>query len=314
MAEKLTCVYVTDKGFLPCTCFSIVSLLATASIPLDVRVIYADQDDEALARARDYLAAANVTVSFATLPANAFDALARPKSLPLATYGRLLMHKVLPAGLRRVLYIDGDTLVDIDVAPLRDLNLGGMTVGAVVDIGRILVGRRLEAQQRLDLGPDGDYFNAGVLLIDWPAWCAQGIGELTLDLLATTPERFVQADQCALNFACRGRWKMLDVQWNYQPANVLYQDRERALFHFLGGRKPWIASENRHPARFIARYQRLLANSPWSDQAATTLQPLWLKDGVRLARKALPRYWSKMALYERTIERISDLTAQQEAA
>lgn len=302
----LTCVYVTDRGFLACTCFSIISLAARASVPLDIHVLYADSDVDARVEAEHYLAGQGIAVRFTTLAEEAFAGLRRPTSLPLATYGRLLMDAALPISPERVLYLDGDTLVDIDVAPLRDLPLGDDVLGAVLDIGRVLIGRREEAQRRLDLGPDGDYFNAGVLLIDWAAWRAGRIGETTLEALARTPGRFTQNDQCALNYVCRGRWRLLDPIWNYQPANVVHDDRPEALFHFLGGRKPWAPRQNRHPARFVQRYRALIAGSPWAGKMARPGLPLPGLDALRLAKQAVStRTWTQRSLYRRTMARIA---------
>lgn len=304
MSPRLTCVYVTDRGFLPCTCFSILSLVAASSIPLDVHLLYADTDEDALHAALGYLSAHGVTISVARIAGGALASLPRPKALPLATYGRLVMDKLLPDDLERVLYIDGDTLVDIDVAPLATLPLGNAILGAVVDIGRVLIGRREEAQRRLNLGPDGDYFNAGILLIDWQRWRAENVGERTLAALAETPELFVQADQCALNYVCRGRWAKLDLVWNYQPPCVVYEDRPSAIFHFLGGKKPWDGTRNRHPIRFQRRFQELLAASPWAGRYPRANLPYWLKAGLRLAAvKFSTRTWGSRALYRRTAAR-----------
>lgn len=304
MRPQLTCVYVTDREFLPCTCFSIVSLVASASVHLDVRILYADDDDSVLQAALAYLSGKGITPLVTRIEQDGLSYLPRPKTLPLATYGRLMMHQVLPADLDRVLYLDGDTLVDIDVAPLATLPLGDALLGAVLDIGRILIGRRDEAQRRLDLGADGDYFNAGVLLIDWQRWRTFEVGTRTLAAITQSPERFVQADQCALNYICRGRWAKLDLVWNYQPACVIYDDRPRAIFHFLGRSKPWDGSRNRHPIRFTRRYQDLLEGSPWANHYPAVTLPYWVKTALRLAAlKFSTRTWASLARYKQTAAR-----------
>ncbi len=311
MSVPLTCVYVTDRGFLPCTCFSIASLVAAASVPLDVRLLYADTDEDALEAALGYLHGIGIWPTVSRIAEADLAGLPRPKALPLATYGRLVMHKLLPAGLDRVLYIDGDTLVDLDVAPLAALPLDGAVLGAVVDVGRILIGRREEAQRRLDLGGEGDYFNAGLLLIDWRAWREADVGPRTLAALVDTPERFVQADQCALNYVCRRRWAKLDLVWNFQPACVIYEDRSAAIFHFLGGSKPWDGRRNRHPIRFQRRYQDMLAASPWGTRYPRATLPYGLKALLRLAAvKLSTRTWGSLALYRRAAARNAEDAAK----
>ncbi len=299
MSDRLTCAYVTDRGFLPVTCFSIVALAAKSSIDLEIFVVTSDIGAADLEEARAYLASRGISVTFVAVAEADFEGLPRPQSLPRATYGRLLMHKLLPPDRDRVLYLDGDTLVDIDVAPLRTIPLHDAVVGAVIDVGRILVGRREEARSRLDLGPRGDYFNAGVLVIDWSKWRLEQIGERCLAALLETPGRFTQKDQCALNYVCRGRWRPLDLQWNYQPASVVHADRERALFHFLGGRKPWRTGHQRHPMRFVQRYREFYAASPWAAEFRDAQVPYRVKDWVRQGKRLLsPRYWRNRSAYQ----------------
>ena len=292
MSNSLTCAYVTDRGFLACTCFSIATLVENASIPLQIFLVHTGINEADLEAAKGYLARIGADVTFVAIPEGELDGLPIPYSLPKATYGRLLMDRLLPSSSHRVLYLDGDTLVDIDVAPLAGFDLSGATVGAVLDVGRVLIGRHEEARSRLQLGPDGDYFNAGVLLIDWGKWQADKIGETSLSVLAETPERFTQKDQCALNFVCRRAWRPLDFRWNFQPACVIHDDREAALFHFLGGRKPWRSDHIRHPMRFVRRYEQLYRGSPWEGDFRAPLLPDAVSDGLRVTKRAMsPRYW-----------------------
>lgn len=294
----LACVYATDRGFLAVTCFSIASLAANASAPVTITVLSAGLSDSDVEAARAWLGARGVTVSFVAVPADAFEGLPRPKALPLSTYGRLVMDRLLPADLERVLYVDGDTLVDIDVAPLATLDLKGKTVGAVLDIGRVLVGRREEARARLGLGADGDYFNAGVMLIDWTRWRAEQVGGRCLEALAATPQRFTQADQCALNMVLAGRWTALPWQWNLQPAAMQYDDRARAIRHFLGGRKPWRGDALRHPMRYVRRYAELFAGSPWAGSVPAPRLPYPVLEAARTVKDLVtPRTWRNRGRY-----------------
>jgi len=300
LTPGLTCLYATDAGFLPMTCFSVRSLVARASIPLTVTVLTAGLSAEALTPARRYLD--GLPVTFVPIPCDAFDALPRPPHLPLVTYGRLLLDRLLPGSHDRVLYLDGDTLVEQDVAQLAATPLHGATLGAVLDFGRVMIGRDAEARSRLDLGPGGDYFNAGVLLIDWAAWRERAVGENCLSVLQTEPDRFVQRDQCALNYVCRGHWEKLDVRWNYQPVNMLYAEQSEAIFHFLGGRKPWQPGHRRHAARFVNSYADLFASSPWAASGAGPVGPLGatLRD---VAARIVPRYWLQRETYHRVLSR-----------
>lgn len=311
MSENHTCVYVTDRGFLACSCFSALTLHENATAALDIIILCIDVSGADIVEAREYLEDNGVRATFQSVPSTQFDGLPRPQSLPTATYGRLMMHKYLSQDLERVLYIDGDTLVDIDVAPLFGMPLEGNVIGAVLDMGRVLIGRREEAQERLDLGPSGDYFNAGVMLIDWHRWSDEQIGETCIKALLTEPERFTQKDQCALNFACAGKWKPLELKWNFQPACIVHDDRQNALIHFLGGRKPWRTDHLRHPMRFVTRYEQLYRDSPWAEEFRPTVLPYPVKDAARNFKKfATPRYWKNAPRYRSQAARYAKLVGK----
>lgn len=296
--SPLACIYATDRGFLPVTCFSIASLAANASRPVTIIVLTAAIPDADIEEARAWLGARGVAASFVAIPADAFDGLPRPKTLPLASYGRLLMEQLLPTMPHRLLYVDGDTLVDIDVTELAAVDLTGATIGAVLDIGRVLVGRREEARARLGLGPAGEYFNSGVLLIDGSRWRRDRIGARCLEALRSEPDRFVQGDQCALNMVLAGRWKSLPWRWNLQPAAMQFDDRARAIRHFLGGRKPWRGDGVRHSARYVQRYAELFAQSPWAGSAPAPRWPYPVLEAVRVAKDlATPRTWRNRGRY-----------------
>lgn len=281
------CVYVTDRAYLPVTCFSIASLAAKLSAEVPIHLLHVGVDQRDADTARRFLEAAGVGAHVAPLAPEALAGLPPAGTLPMASYGRLLIDRILPASYRRVLYLDGDTLIDRDVTALASVPLDGKAVGAVVDIGRLLAGRVEEARRRLELGPDGAYFNSGVLLIDRERWRRKAIGEACLRVLAETPERFTQKDQCALNFVCRGDWARLDVGWNLQPAAMLFAPREGAVYHFLGGNKPWRTGHLRYPMSVVERYERLFAASPWANEFRPPRLPYAVLDGLRAMKLAI---------------------------
>jgi lipopolysaccharide biosynthesis glycosyltransferase len=174
------------------------------------------------------------------------------------TYARLLIPRAFPESVSRVLYVDCDLLVLDDLAPLWCTDLQGAVVGAVLD--------GLDAQIKANkpgletLPRVREYFNAGVLLIDLDRWRAERIAENALDYLIRHPQsRF--SDQDALNVACDGRWRRLDVRWNFQ--GHLYQrigdiapNELPGIVHFIDSAKPWIPSSLSANAEFYDEFRR----------------------------------------------------------
>lgn len=84
---------------------------------------------------------------------------------------RLLVDKLLPEDIDRILYLDGDTLVLGSLESLWKLDMGNCSIGmgpeSTVDAGR---------REFLGLGKQM-YCNAGVLLINLEKWRERKLGE-----------------------------------------------------------------------------------------------------------------------------------------
>lgn len=179
-----------------------------------------------------------------------------------ATMGRLLIPRKLSG---RVLYIDGDTIINGDVSPLFDLDMKHMPIGAVRDLGKIRIAARGDrgnpkiqdeaAYCKNLLGKEavGDYVNAGVLLLDTD-------GIRSNPKLHSSMEDIRQAstyplgDQDHLNRVFCDRILYLNPAWN---ASWGRSSRQRSLarkiggnagetlalapviIHFHGPKKPW---------------------------------------------------------------------------
>ncbi len=199
----------------------------------------------------------------------------------LVSYYRILIPRLLPGDVRRVIYLDADLLVRADLSRLWDHDLAGHLCLAAqdcaapyLDAAAVLANfdrceqflgspRPIPNFRELGLSPQAAYFNAGVLLIDLEAWRA---GDLSTRLLACLDEHKQHIrwwDQYALNVVLAGRWGALDARWNqgsqvyrYPTANRSPYDQETYeqlredpyIVHFTTRYKPWVPS-CRHPFR-----------------------------------------------------------------
>jgi lipopolysaccharide biosynthesis glycosyltransferase len=167
------------------------------------------------------------------------------------TYARLLLSSLFPESEGKVLYLDADILVIGSLAPLWETDLDGAAVAAVVDTDSIDHSARLDSSRARQVGPAftgtaltlGEYFNAGVLLIDLARWREEHVSEKALQFMAGNPETPL-ADQDALNFACAGRWKKLEARWNCQNHDPkgyaqMAPEQRPTIVHFAGKWKPW---------------------------------------------------------------------------
>jgi lipopolysaccharide biosynthesis glycosyltransferase len=186
--------------------------------------------------------------------------------LATPTYFRLLCAELLPAGIDRVLYLDGDVIVRSALDVLYATDLRANVVGAVAD--SFLVDGTWRARLGALVGASlPDYFNSGVMLIDVARYRAAGIGSAALALLDRFHGDFSYADQDAANVVLAGRWQALPPRWNVQTywysldfafrAAALPAEARReivlaignpAIVHYTTSSKPW-QFMNTHPLK-----------------------------------------------------------------
>jgi len=177
-----------------------------------------------------------------------------------AVYYRLYFPLLVPAFVKRLLYLDTDTLVLNNLTELYDTNLENYPVGAVYD-------NWVKTAPYLGINQEGQYFNSGVLLIDVEKWKAQHISERSFTFLRDNPEKIHYVDQDALNAVLQNNWKRLDEKYNLMYSYIsegLSKDElkkyvaDKVILHFTLQR-PWnLLCRN----RFRSLYFFYLKNSP----------------------------------------------------
>lgn len=149
------------------------------------------------------------------------------------TYYRLLLPTVLPADVTLILYLDADMVVRGDLTPLLAHELNQHVVAVVEDIAC----SRADYTQSLGL-TEGRYFNAGMLLINLPAWREHDITAKCFALLASG-RQWRCNDQDVLNIALESLCDYLPAIWNWQLVLRNPNTGEPCIVHFNGSEKPW---------------------------------------------------------------------------
>jgi lipopolysaccharide biosynthesis glycosyltransferase len=217
---------------------------------------------------------------------------------------RFLLPDLLPDA-DRALYLDADTLVVDDLAPLAAHDLQGAPFGAVPNVAPDDERRRLTT---LGVPADGAALNSGVLLLDLDRLREEGFATRAAELCAERGHELRWPDQDVLNLLYAGRWHRLHGRYNAQNSFFEWQGLARAVLgevelaealarpavvHFEGPYvcKPWhVLCE--HPWR--DRYRATLARTPWAGAP--------LDDDGRATRAIarLPRAW-RIPVYEQVV-------------
>jgi lipopolysaccharide biosynthesis glycosyltransferase len=173
--------------------------------------------------------------------------------ITIATYFRLFFATLIPKNIDRLIYIDIDTVVVGELFTLSQLDTGAHPIAAVSDDWMSL-------REELGIYQKGEYFNAGILLINLPRWKEMKLTERTLEAVRTNPKEFFKfADQDALNMVLQGDWYKLPPAYNLTGVHCpnttdrkILEDflHDKKIIHF-SGTKPWnILTECTHVYRY----------------------------------------------------------------
>jgi lipopolysaccharide biosynthesis glycosyltransferase len=184
-----------------------------------------------------------------------------------ATYLRLLMDEVIDPSVNRVIYLDADMIVTSSLRGLWQTSLSGKTCAAVEDA---LIEAKVFSR-RHSLTPGGEYFNAGVLVLDMAKVRRQGTLKAALAALGGKSV-LEYGDQDALNIALYEDWWPLDATWNFQRGflnddlafwrTISHETRPLPrIVHFTEPVKPWKRGEW-HPLAWL--YWKYLLRSPFA--------------------------------------------------
>jgi lipopolysaccharide biosynthesis glycosyltransferase len=187
---------------------------------------------------------------------------------PASAVARLYMDEQLPSDIRRLLYLDADTLVVTPLDMLFELDLKGHSLAAVDDFLMAFPRNMAVRNVQIGMAADSRYFNSGVLLIDWSGLARRNFLKEARNLFFQDSQRYDCPDQDALNVVTERDWLALDPKWNAQTGILAFVPGP-AILHFTGPKKPWhprLQWMHREAHQF---YKKELAGTSWADFCAT---------------------------------------------
>jgi lipopolysaccharide biosynthesis glycosyltransferase len=190
--------------------------------------------------------------------------------ISIATYYRLIMHKALSDDIKKIIYIDADTIVVDSLVKLWSIDIRGKPIGACPDEGGVLQSRRLR------LPVTHTYCNAGVIVFDLEHLRKIDMFERVLVTFRKYADFITLQDQDILNIVFCNNTFVLPLRWNVnsrifmpnelEPAYTMSQALEAArspgIIHFTDRRKPW-TKNCKHPLRNL--YWEYRNDTPWRE-------------------------------------------------
>lgn len=264
--EKSVPIVITPhKGFIPCMGVLLQSIMENSNdknfydiivihseIPADVQEKY-----EKMFQTKNNFSIRFYNVSDYILRYNFFKKQVSRKSLYITTFYRLLIPELL-CNYIKVIYLDADIVVNVDVASMMDFDISNVMLGAVRDVGGngdyyAADGIVKEYRDKvLKLKNPDNYFNAGVLIVNIKAFNEKFSAEQWWKLIESNNWR--SKDQDILNMVCSENTLLLPCTWNYvttygenSAKYMLPEDREERkeveakpnIIHYVGNIRPW---------------------------------------------------------------------------
>jgi lipopolysaccharide biosynthesis glycosyltransferase len=198
---------------------------------------------------------------------------------PRIVYARLLLDRLLPPEVERLVYLDCDVMVRRPIEELFELDLGGYPIAAVADPYHdgIKLGRDIRTKKS-PFDSAAPYFNSGVLLIDRAGFAAADLPGRIAEFARTGVLEKLYFDQDILNLVFAGNWLELPWRFNLMLPRPAHESLGAAILHYTGYRRPWLPYSG---AAFSRTYRHVMTNEVFYRQ----LRERWKNALLRL----LPR-------------------------
>ncbi len=208
-----------------------------------------------------------------------FDYEVYTDTFDISVMARLFMAELLPRSVKRILYLDGDTVILRSLNKLWNTELKDNIIAAALE-------PTINKQIKLDIGIGYNwaYYNSGVMLINLEHWRHEAVLERILNYYANIRKLSLFSDQDAINGALAGRIKPISPGYNFLsnykfwsynalcrlsgfykmiPKNEFtYAKKHPHIVHFAGDERPWIEGNFNFYRQAYYRYKAL---TPWSN-------------------------------------------------
>ncbi|MBE6075297.1 MAG: glycosyltransferase family 8 protein [Selenomonas ruminantium] len=196
---------------------------------------------------------------------------------PTAAYYRVVMATVLYPAVKKLLYMDVDTLFLGKIEDFEAIEFGDKTFFAVEDTLRGISLK--EHKEELGLGKEDKYFNSGVMYIDLKKWHENNISEKVIEMLherAMGIRTFSFMDQGAMNSVTVGLWGELSDRLHLMipVLREKYKGKlleDTVILHYAGAYKPWKFTSEGELAELsencvdVALFDKYRKESLWAD-------------------------------------------------
>lgn len=278
--EDLNVIYACDDNYAPYACVSICSLLENNK-EMENITVYLVQDNVSKSNLdKIRIQIEKYGAHYVQVDANEVINEIKKYGIPkyrgsYTTNFRLFFHMYIDKDVKKVFYLDCDTLILGSLKEILEEDMGEACACVVQD------SLTCKYKKLIGFREDEPYFNAGVMLINVDNWKKSRCTENMIEHLQTERSAYCNPDQDLLNVILRGHLKFVGPEYNFQPIhrvlnddsylkiykNSCYYDKATLMaarkntkiihaYRFLG-QFPWHRN-NRHPdTELFDKYMKL---------------------------------------------------------
>lgn len=307
--KKIDYLYAADNNFAKVLGTSLYSLcMKNCDNIKKVHIISQEISDENKQKIQAISKKFNIKINFIEMP-NFNKILGKQvdiKRYSASMFSRIMISSLLPNDIKKIIYLDCDTLIMKNLKELWNYDLNGKIIGAVNDY------RSIYYQKNLKITSNNCYINSGVLLIDLEKYRKNEYEKKLIDIIEKYNGIFEFPDNDAICKVLQNDIQLLPLKYNvssvffmttekelkklrrphivYDDATIIEAKKNPSIVHFttcfLMKGRPWLKRCN-HP--LTQEYIKIYEQTPWKDEELSDEKSNLKKKIKYMIVKILPR-------------------------
>lgn len=259
-------LYQFNEAYVPYAGVSIFSLLENNKQVEDINIYIIGEKlrKESKLKIKELIDCYNRNVTF--IDGTEMVALIKKLDIPeyrgsYATNLKMFFPLYIKDEVRKLLYIDSDTLILGSLEPLFEKDMSEMALGMVLD--------SLAVKHKLYVGHKQDeyYYNGGVMLINVPYWNKNLCTQKIIEHVKNTRAHYMAPDQDIINVVLKNYITLLEPKYNLQPIHYRYK---YSTYNFFWKQKAYYTIKELNDAvedPVIVHFFRFLGEFPWNSKS-----------------------------------------------
>lgn len=228
--EEINILCCGDDNFIKYNGITIISLLKNVNQKSKVKIHFFtnSKNKEELKKLENIVKSYKAKIRFYDIDEKNLKNLKVDGHVSSAAYFRLLAIETLPDEIEKIIYFDGDIIINGNITELWEQKMKENTILA----------HEVKGEKRSQLLGTKSNFNSGVMVINVKKWKEERITKRTIDFIENNKEIIKSWDEDGLNCILDQKWGLINPEWNKFPNLCEFKSKPK-LIHFIGAVKPW---------------------------------------------------------------------------